>query len=148
MKKLIFILSFLAITGLSFGQSNGTVYTFAAGNHTTTATKVLDSLTTVTDTAYFVIPASDWEDGSIQIRSIRISGTPVITGYLQVSNNNADWWQKSVADTINLKPVANGKKNAGFPITDSQYMYYRVMLVNHTADDAVFGSVYFRTKRK
>ena len=146
MKKLIFILSFLAITGLSFGQSNGTVYTFAAGNYTTTATKVLDTCTNVTDTSYFVINASDWGSGSIQITSLRISGTCVVTGYLQHSNNNADWFQTSVGDTINLKPAANAKKVAGFPLTTNTSPYHRVLLVGHATGAVKLSSYYFRKK--
>jgi len=128
MKK--FILMILMITGfagVSLAQTTNTLKT------TLTGTKTKDTCTNMVDTVYFVFNAANLKNGSLQVTADRISGSPVLTVFLEQSNNGTLWSQKSVADTINLKPLANAVKSGTFAITQNNYLYYRLRVIGHAA---------------
>jgi len=83
----------------------------------------------------------DLKNGSIQLVAYRIGGSPIITGLLEVSNDGVRFFTRQPAeqingDTVNLKPVANGVKNATICIKYNNYAFYRIRCLEHTGDDA------------
>lgn len=146
MKKVLILFAlFAALTG-SAQVGTTTLKTRSTGVHVASNTKTLDTCTNGTDTSYFIVDATNMKSGSLQITSKRISGTCVITGYLELSNDNVSWWQKSTADTINLKPAANATKVGGFVITQNCAKYYRIRLIGHNTA-AVQLSGYYAVRK-
>ena len=133
MKKIILIALFgigLAFNGLAQGI---TTLKATTGAYSSSSTKTLDTCTNMVDTVYFVYNATDLKNGSLELISKRISGTCVVTAYLECSNNGTFWWSKSAADTINLKPAASATKAGGLVITQNNVKYYRYRIIGHAA---------------
>lgn len=124
------ILMITGFAGVSLAQTTNTLKT------TLTGTKTKDTCTNMVDTVYFVFNASNLKNGSLQVVADRISGSPVLTIFLEESNNGTQWNQKAVSDTINLKPLANAVKSGTFPITQNNYIYYRLRVIGHSAASA------------
>lgn len=142
MKKVLILFAlFAALTG-SAQVGTATLKTRSTGVHVATNTKTLDTTTAAVDTSYFIVDATNMRSGSLQIVSKRISGTCVVTGYLELSNDNVNWWSKSVADTINLKPAANATKVGGFVITQNTAKYYRIRLISHSTASTQLSGYY------
>jgi hypothetical protein len=132
MKKLIFILTLFALSGVCKAQAPAPLKTrYPVSGSYAASTKTLDTCTNTTDTVYFFFDATQMIQGSIYMVAQLISGTGVVTGYLELSNDGTYWFQKSLADTINLKPTANGTKVAGLVITQNTAKYYRYRLIGH-----------------
>lgn len=157
MKKLIFILTVLALGNLSFGQvvpPPTKLTTSSTGVYAKNYTKTIDTVTNATDTSYFFFSGADMENGSVELLARRVSGTCVLTAYLEVSsggNTKYGYWQKALSDTINLKPAANAVKAGGLIITaasnttlsQSNVAYYRFRIIGHaTGACQVSGYVY------
>jgi len=146
MKKLILI-ALIALSFSSFAQVGvNSLKTRSTGTYLASNTKTLDTCTNATDTSYFIVDATNMVSGSLSILSKRISGTCVVTGYLEISNDNVSWWQKSLGDTINLKPAANATRSAGFVITQNCAKYYRIRLIGHNTA-AVQLSGYYAVRK-
>lgn len=132
MKKLL-LLAIMAI-GLSAAvQAQTATLKTTTGAYSSSSTKTLDTCTNMVDTVYFVYSAANMKNGSLELTAKRISGTCVVTAYLECSNNGTTWWQKSVGDTINLKPAANATKAGGIVITQNNVQYYRFRIIGHAA---------------
>lgn len=157
MKKLIFILTLFALGNLSYGQQFAKpvqLTTSSTGVYSSKYTKTIDTVTNATDTSYFVFSGVDMENGSVELLARRVSGTCVLTAYLEVSsggNTKYGYWQKAASDTINLKPAANAVKAGGLIITaasnttlsQSNVAYYRFRIIGHaTGACQVSGYVY------
>jgi len=153
MKKLIFIFTFLALGNLSFGQASS-IKASTTGVYSASYTKNIDTVDNAADTSYFFFSGANMKNGSVEILARRISGTCVLTAYLEESaggNNKYGYWQKATSDTINLKPAANAVKAGGLIITastnatisQSNVAYYRIRIVGHaTGSCQVSGYVY------
>jgi len=127
MKKIILI-TLLAV-GFAFnGIAQTATLKATTGAYSSSSTKTLDTCTNMVDTVYFVFSAANLKNGSLEITSKLISGTVVLTCYLERSNNGTTWWQSALTDTINLKPVANGVKAGGFIIAQNNVQYYRIRI--------------------
>lgn len=154
MKKLIFILTLLFCAGeFAQAQSATTMKTrrlgingfSASGTYVAGGTKTIDTCTNATDTVYFFADATLLIQGSFQMTAKLISGTGVITGYLEQSADGVSWYQKALGDTINLKPTANGTKVGGLVITTNTAKYFRYRLIGHnTAAVQLTGYSYAR----
>lgn len=132
MKKIILIALFGI--GLAFnGMAQVSTLKATTGAYSSSSTKTLDTCTNMVDTVYFVYNGTELKNGSLDLVAKRISGTCVISAFLECSNNGTNWYQKSTADTINLKPAANAVKQGGLAITQSNFKYYRWRIVGHAA---------------
>jgi len=140
MKKLIFILTLLAFGFVSNVQAQGTATIKTGypvtGVYSASSTKTVDSVSNGTDTSYFFFNAANLKNGSFVFRSTRVSGTCVITGFLEVSNDGTTWTTRPVSlqnsgDTINMKPAANATKSGAFVITQNNFAYYRFRFIGH-----------------
>lgn len=139
MKKLLFILS-VALCGVLY-TSEVKAQATASLKTTLTGTKTMDTCTNAADTVVFVYSASNLKNGSIMVRANVMTGSPIITVLLQVSNDGVYWQTRQTAlqvngDTLNLQPAANASKNGTFAITQNNYAYYRVRCLGHTAATA------------
>ncbi len=140
MKRIALILTLFSFMAFNYeSKAQGT----ASLRTTLTGTKTTDTLSTATDTVYFYMNGKDLKNGSIQVIGYAIGSAPVATGLLQVSNDGVRFFTRQAAeqingDTINLKPVANGVKNATLCIKYNNYAFYRVLLLSHHADDVRF----------
>lgn len=132
MKK--FIIAVLFAVGFAANVSAQTATLKATtGAYSSSSTKTLDTCTNMVDTVYFVFSAANMKNGSLELTAKRISGTCVLTAYLECSNNGTTWWSKAAGDTINLKPAANATKVGGLTITQNNVQYYRFRIVGHAA---------------
>lgn len=137
MKKIVFILSFMAFALGSQAQTATIKCGYpVTGSFSAANTKTVDSVSNATDTSYFFFSAANLKNGSFVFRSTRVSGTCVISGFLEVSNDGVTWATRPVSlqnsgDTINLKPAANATKTGSFAITQNNYQYYRFRFIGH-----------------
>lgn len=143
MKKLIFILSMVAMGFATQAQT--------AVKTTLTGTKTMDTCTNVTDTVVFVYNAANMKNGSFEVRANRMTGSPILTVQLLVSNDGVYYTTRQTGlqvtgDTANLQPAANAVKLATFAITQSNYAYYQLRILGHTAATAQIR-VYVTPKR-
>ena len=157
MKKIaLFIMTLVFFAGASFGQAS-TLKTSSTGVYATSYTKTIDTVTNATDTSYFFFSGANMKNGSAELIARNVSGTCVLTAYLEVSsggNNKYGYWQKATGDTINLKPAANAVKAGGWiisattssTISQSNVAYYRIRIVGH-ANGACQVSGYSYNKR-
>lgn len=153
MKKIIFILTVMLLSTAAFSQAT-TLKTSSTGVYSSSYTKTIDSVTNAADTSYFFFSGANMKNGSVELQTRLVSGTCNLTAYLEVSsggNGKYGYWQKSVGDTLNLKPAANAVKAGGWIITatgnttisQSNVAYYRIRIVGHaTGVCAVSGYVY------
>jgi hypothetical protein len=138
MKKFILLFAMIATLGSAFGQGSamttrryGISGFVPSGNYVATATKTLDTCTNMVDTVYFFANASQMIQGSFQLTAKLISGTGVITAYLERSADGVSWFLASPGDTINLKPAASLTRCAGIAVTINYTGYYRWRCVGH-----------------
>lgn len=142
MKKLIFILSLVCFGVSTKVQAQAT----ASLKTTLTGTKTMDTCTNATDTVVFVYSAANMKNGSIHVRTNVLTGSPILTVLLQVSNDGVYYTTRQTGlmvtgDTLNLVPVANGGKVGTFAITQNNYAYYRVRVLGHSSATAQVRAV-------
>lgn len=147
MKKILLALTLITFGTSAFAQVPKPAVSQGKLTTTLTNSKTLDTCTNATDTVVFVLSGAELTHGSIQVVASRISGTAVITGYFEQSNDGVVWSQKALADTVNLKPAANANnKNGTFQITQNNYNYYRVRFIGHNTAAVQIRAVYCRKK--
>ncbi len=134
MKHLILIFAFI---GLAFVSKAQTAPSYL--KQMFSGSKTVDTVTNVADTAKFVFSAANIKNGSLAIRAVRMTGSPILTVVMQVSNDGLLWDMRQAAlqvngDTLNLVPVANGSKEKTLAIeaTKNCYNFYRLIVYGHT----------------
>lgn len=119
MKKFIFIALFGLITMFSQAQTVGGITAFVNDTTTNAETEYLVIATPVAINGNYVL--------GISIGGTNASGTATVTGAIQVSNDNTNWFNYGSAITLNnagtVAPYA-------WFLNDTPYKYYRVKLLS------------------
>lgn len=136
MKKFIFIALFGLIAMFSQAQTVGGITSLVGATVTDTETDYLTIATPVAIHGNFTI--------GLQMAGTA-TGTSTVTGAIQVSDNNTDWYNYGSAITLNN---AGTVANYAWALESSQFRYYRIKLLSSgTGTTVCTGKILLKRKQ-
>lgn len=136
MKKFLFIAFFGLIAMFSHAQTVGGVTSLVGVTVTDTETDYLTIATPVAIQGNYVI--------GLEMAGTA-TGTSTVTGAIQVSDNNTDWYNYGSAITLNN---AGTVSNYAWALDNAQFRYYRIKLLSSgTGTTICTGKILLKRKQ-